>query len=90
MSYRDLPHAAVNALMQWVRNQGKQAIRFHAWSHLKGWSSLPEWSAHLEVNSPQPLHVRIIRNGTRFAIRREPDVPSCPACEAKKGAALVS
>lgn len=88
MSYKDVPHAAVNELMQWVRQQGKQVVRLHTWPHLAGWSSLPDWSAHIDVHSSQPLHVRIKRKGYRFSIVREPDDILCPACGASAVPAL--
>lgn len=82
MSYRDVPHAAVNELMKWVRKQGKQVVSLNTWSHRSGWSSLPDWSAHVNVRSTKPLHVRIKRKGYKFAIVRQPDATGCPDCDA--------
>lgn len=90
MSYKDVPHAAVNEVMKWVRKQGNQVISLHAWPHLAGWSSLPDWSAHIDVHSTKPLHVRIKHKGYKFSIIREPDNPLCPTCCANAVSSLVS
>jgi hypothetical protein len=90
VSYKEVPHAAVNELMKWVRKQGEQVISMRTWPHLARWSSLPDWSAHIDVHSPTPLHVRIKRKGYRFTIVREPDATRCPTCYANTVAALVS
>ncbi len=91
MSYKDVPHAAVNELMKWVRKQGKQVVSLHTWPHLASWSSLPDWSAHINVRSAKkPLHVRIKRKGYKFSIIHEPDNVLCPACCANDAAAIVA
>jgi hypothetical protein len=89
VSYKDVPHAAMNELMKWVRKQGKQVVSLRTWPHLARWSSLPDWSAHIDVNSPTPLHVRIKRKGYRFTIVHETDSTCCPTCEADAAAALI-
>ena len=90
MSYKDAPHAAVNELMKWLRKRGNQAVSLHTWPHLASWSSLPDWSAHIDVRSTQPLHVRIKRKGYRFVIVHEPEDTWCPACYVHLAASLVS
>ena len=60
------------------------------WPNLARWSSLPDWSAHIEVRSTKPLHARIKRKGYRFIVVREPDATGCPDCAAKAAAALLS
>ena len=90
VSYQQVPHAAVNVLMQWVRQQGQHIVSLHTWPHLAGWSELSEWSAHIEVQGTPPVHVRIKRKGYQFAIVPEPDGTGCPACVAPEGAARVS
>ncbi len=87
MSYKDVPHAAVNELMRWMRKQGKQVVSLHTWPHLTSWSSLPDWSAHINVRSTKPLHVRIKRKGYKFSIVNEPDITHCPACRASAASA---
>ena len=82
MSYKDVPHAAVNELMKWVRKQGKQVVSLRTWPNLSRWSSLPDWSAHIDVRSTKPLHVRIVRKGYRFTIVSEHDATNCPDCAA--------
>jgi hypothetical protein len=86
MNSREMPHAAMNMLMQWVRLQGEQVISFQTWPQVKGWSTQPEWSVHLEMRSAQTLHTRIKPKGYRFAITLEPDPASCPACLARQKA----
>lgn len=90
MNYHDVPHAAMNELMTWVRKQGKHIVSLHTWSHLEGWSSPPDWSAHIDVRNTHPLHVRIKRKGYQFTIVHEPDDPLCPTCDATLVASLVS
>ncbi|HEY7349526.1 MAG TPA: hypothetical protein VH599_14515 [Ktedonobacterales bacterium] len=90
MSYKDVPHAAVNELMKWVRKQGKQVASLQTWPHLTGWSSLPDWFAHINVHRTAPLHVRIKRNGYRFTIIHEPDDTLCPTCCASAAVTVVS
>ena len=95
VSYKDVPHAAVNELMKWLRKQEKQVISMHTWPNLARWSSLPDWSAHIEVRgankllSTKPLHARIKRKGYRFIIVRELDAADCPNCAAKAAAAAL-
>jgi hypothetical protein len=90
VSYKDAPHAAVNELMKWVRKRGNRVFSLHTWPQLASWSSLPDWSAHIDVHSTQPLHVRIKRKGYKFVIIHEPDDTRCPACFAYLAASLVS
>jgi hypothetical protein len=92
VSYKDVPHAAVNELMKWVRKQGKQVVSLSTWSHRSGWSSLPDWSAHINVRSTKPLHARIKRKGYKFAIVVEPNATDCPDCDAARAvsAALIA
>ncbi len=90
MSYKDVPHAAVNELMKWLRKQEKQVVSMRTWPNLARWSSLPDWSAHIEVRSTKPLHARIKRKGYRFIVVREPDATGCPDCAAQAAAALLS
>jgi hypothetical protein len=80
----------MNELMKWVRKQGKQVVSMRTWPHLARWSSLPDWSAHIDVHSTTPLHVRIKRKGYRFAIVHEPDTTLCPTCYANAAATLVA
>src|SRR5689334_4440469 len=90
MSYQDVLHAAMNELMKWVRKQGEQVVSLHAWPHLASWSELSDWSAHIDVLSTPPLHVRIKRKGYKFAIVHEFDDSLCPICDAHNRAPLVS
>ncbi len=94
MSYKDVPHAAVNELMKWLRKQEKQVVSMRTWPNLARWSSLPDWSAHIEVRGTKPLgtkplHARIKRKGYRFIVVREPDAANCPDCAAKAAALLA-
>lgn len=86
MLSQKVPHAAVNALMLWVRHQGQQVLSLHTWPHFIQWSELPEWSAHIEMQGAPLFHVRIKRNGYQFAIVHEPDGAFCPTCDAHRGA----
>lgn len=90
VSYQDAPHAAVNELMKWVRQQGKQVVSLRLWPHLARWSELSDWSAHIEVRRNPPLHVRIKRKGYKFAIVHEPDTTGCPACVTSAASTLIS
>lgn len=86
MNYQKVPHATVNALMLWVRHQGQHVVSLHTWPHFIRWSELPEWSAHIEVQGTHLFHVRIKRNGYKFAIVHEPDGAFCPTCDTHRGA----
>jgi hypothetical protein len=80
MHTRDMPHAAMNMLMQWARLQGVQVIGLQYWSEGKGWSTLPEWFVHLKLCGTPCLHVRIKPRGYRFVINVEPNPSSCKGC----------
>lgn len=87
MNSREMPHAAMNLLMQWVRLQGEQVDSFQTWPLMKGWSTLPEWTVHLEMHSAKTVHVRIKPKGYRFTVTAELDMPSCPRCAARRSVA---
>jgi hypothetical protein len=89
VSYKDVPHAAVNELMKWVRKQGKQVVSLHSWPHEAGWSALPDWFAHIDIRNTAPLHVHIKCKGYKFIIDHEPDSSLCPACEASAAAMIA-
>lgn len=82
MHAQEVPHAAVNVLMQWVRRHGHHVISLHTWPHLTQRSEISEWSAHIEVQGKPAFHAWIRRNGYKFAIIPEPDGGFCPACDA--------
>jgi hypothetical protein len=82
MSYKDMPHAAVNEAMKWVRERGKQVMRLRAWPQLARWSALPDWYAHIDVRGTRPLHISIKRQGYKFRVTRPLDDLACPACQA--------
>ncbi len=86
MNSREMPHAAMNVLMQWVRLRGEQVVSFQTWPQVKGWSTLPEWSVHLEMRSAKTVHVRIKPRGYRFTINAEGEPPACPACAGRSAA----
>ncbi|HEU5383126.1 MAG TPA: hypothetical protein VFV38_47605 [Ktedonobacteraceae bacterium] len=88
MSYKDVPHAAVNELMKWVHEQGKQVVSLHTWPHLACWSPPSDWSAHINVHST-PLHARIKRKGYKFTVVYEPDDSLCPVCAASAASVMV-
>ncbi len=79
----------MNVLMQWVRLQGEQVASFQAWPLVKGWSTLPEWSVHLEMHSARTIHARIKPKGYRFTITAELDMPTCPRCAARQSVAQI-
>ncbi len=90
MGYRDIPHAAANELMAWVRQRGKQVVRLHTWAHPASWSSLPDWSAHIELRGARPLHARITRRGYKFTVIPESADVTCPACCAHAASSIVA
>lgn len=90
MGYKDVPHAAVNEVMKWVHKQGKQVVSLHTWPHLRGWSELPDWFAHVAVQDRETLHVRVKRKGYKFVVIHEPDDTLCPACCANVVSSLIS
>jgi len=90
MSYRDIPHAAANELMSWVRQRGKQVVRLHTWAHPASWAALPDWSAHIDLRGTRPLHARVKRRGYKFTVTPETEDVICPACCATAAASIVS
>lgn len=90
MRYQEVPHAAVNVLMRWVRQQGHQVVSLHTWPQLTRRPELSVWSAHIEVQGKPAFHARIRRNGYTFAIISEPDTTGCPACDAHRDTARSS
>ncbi len=89
MSYKDVPHAAVNELVKWVHKQGKQIVSLHTWPHLVRWSPPSDWSAHINVHSTSPLHARIKRKGYKFTVVYESDDSLCPVCSASGASVMI-